>query len=106
MSIRPVDMQVMLPKLSNINQAKPKVVNQSQNQQHQAQNINQQETEKKLRKVTTFEKKEHPKVTNEEKKQAQEKNKDKSKKKKNNETNENEDKEVKKEKVRHLDIRI
>ncbi len=66
MPIRPLDMQVMLPKLAKMNQVKPKVVHREQNEQQMAQNVSQQETDKKLKKVNTFEQKEQPKVKNEE----------------------------------------
>ncbi len=58
MPIRPLDMQVMLPKLAKMNQVKPKVVHREQNEQQMAQNVSQQETDKKLKKVNTFEQKE------------------------------------------------
>jgi len=101
MPIRPLDMQVMLPKLAKMNQVKPKVVHREQNEQQMAQNVSQQETDKKLKKVNTFEQKEQPKVKNEEKRQSQGQ-KDKKKKKKNDE----DDEKTEEKKIRHLDIRI
>lgn len=102
MSIRPIDMQVMLPKLAKMNQVKPKVIHRDQNEQHMAQNINQQDVDKKMHKVSTFEQKEEPKVRDEEKRQNRGNRQGKDKK---NSKDDSEDENTK-DKIRHIDIRI
>lgn len=100
MAIRPVDMQVMLPKLAKMKQVKPNVVNKEANAQQIASVSYQKESEKKMKRVTTFETKAEPKVKNEEKKHSQEQNK---KKKKDEEENEKKDNNKK---IRHIDMKI
>lgn len=62
MSIKPIDMQVLLPKLHKNDVLKPHVVNKVENEQLLMQNVNKQDTQDKLSKVNDFEKKESPRV--------------------------------------------
>ncbi len=95
MSIRPIDMQVMLPRVQKINQAKPAVVNKQVNEQQMMQANTNVTVEKKLNRVNTFERKDHPRVKNEEKRQSRGGNQSGKKKK-----------ESKKDERQHLDIKI
>jgi hypothetical protein len=107
MSIRPIDMQVMLPKLSKMNQVKPKVVNRETNMQQIAVDTAQKESDKKMKIVTTFETKADPKVKNEKDGQSQGRNSGQSKQNKKEKTEkEKNEKEQISNKVRHIDIKV
>lgn len=58
MAIRPIDMQVMLPKLHKNDLLKPHVVNRQDNEQQMMQTVNKQETQARLTKVNDLEHKE------------------------------------------------
>lgn len=62
MSIKPIDMQVLLPKLHKNDLLKPNVVHKVENEQMLMQNVNKQESQEKLSRVNDFEQKESPKV--------------------------------------------
>lgn len=102
MAIRPVDMQVMLPKLAKMNQVKPNVVNKQINMQQIAAVNSQKESEKKMKKVTAFETKADHKIKNEEKKHSHGKNRKKSKK----ENEENDEKEENEKNILHIDMKV
>jgi hypothetical protein len=55
MPIRPIDMQVLLPKAIRIDQAKPAVVNKVENAQQLAQAAQQQQTIQKQQKINALE---------------------------------------------------
>ncbi len=62
MSIKPIDMQVLLPKLHKNDLLKPHVVHKVENEQQLMQNVNKQDVREKLNKVNDFERKEPPRV--------------------------------------------
>ncbi len=62
MSIKPIDMQVLLPKLHKNDLLKPHVVHKVDNEQMLMQNVNKQDAQQKLTKVNEFEQKESPRV--------------------------------------------
>lgn len=62
MAIKPIDMQVLLPKLHKNDLLKPHVVHKVENEQLLMQNVNKQDVQEKLNKVNDFEKKESPRV--------------------------------------------
>lgn len=62
MAIKPIDMQVLLPKLHKNDLLKPHVVNKLENEQQLMQNVNKQDVDQKLNKVNDFEQKEGPRV--------------------------------------------
>lgn len=80
MSIKPIDMQVLLPKLHKNDLLKPHVVHKVENEQMLMQNVNKQESQEKLNKVNSFEQKESPRVREDGKhgagREASEQNKD------------------------------
>lgn len=58
MAIRPIDMQVMLPKLHKNDLLKPHVVNRQDNEQQMMQTVNKQDAQARLTKVNDLEQKE------------------------------------------------
>lgn len=62
MPIRPIDMQVLVPKSQNISKMSQDMANRSENLIQQAQNKNKKIEQEKLTKVNTLEKKENPLV--------------------------------------------
>lgn len=60
MPIRPIDMQVLMPKSQNVSKINQDMVNRSENILQQAQFKNKKIEEKKLKKVNTKDKKENP----------------------------------------------
>lgn len=62
MAIKPIDMQVLLPKLHKNDLLKPHVVNKTENEQMMMQNANRQDAEEKLNRVNTYERKDSPQV--------------------------------------------
>jgi len=64
MPIRPIDMQVLLPKSQNISNMNQSTVNRSENIMQQAYSHNKKLDEKKLNKVNTLDKKQNPLIQN------------------------------------------
>ncbi len=62
MAIKPIDMQVLLPKLHKNDLLKPHVVHKVENEQQMLQNVSQQDTQEKLNRVNTYERKDGPQV--------------------------------------------
>lgn len=60
MPIRPIDMQVLMPKSQNISKMSQDMANKSENLIQQAQNKNKKIEQEKLTKVNNLEKKENP----------------------------------------------
>ena len=60
MPIRPIDMQVLMPKSQDISKMSQDMANRSENLIQQAQNKNKKIEQEKLTKVNTLEKKENP----------------------------------------------
>lgn len=87
MPLRPIDMQVILPRVESFKQAKETIVHKEANTQHQQQMTNQQVSDKKLKQVNTYHQKEEEKIKDEEKKhgQADKRSAKKKKKEKNDE---------------------
>lgn len=81
MAIKPIDMQVLLPKLHKNDLLKPHVLNKVGNEQMMMQNANKQEANERLSRVNEFEQKEDPKVRDEDKRQERENSGKKDKKK-------------------------
>lgn len=65
MAIKPIDMQVLLPKLHKNDLLKPHVANRQVNEQQLMQNVNKQDAEEKIKRVNDFEQKESPRVRDE-----------------------------------------
>lgn len=80
MSIRPMDMQVILPQTQSTKAAKEVVVNRNDNTVQQAQMDEKQEMHEKANRVDTFDEKDNPKVKDEDKKQQMAQQKKKKKK--------------------------
>ncbi|WP_432400515.1 hypothetical protein [Wukongibacter sp. M2B1] len=62
MPIRPIDMQVLMPKSQNVSKINQDMANKSENIIQQSLNKNKKIEEKKLKKVNTTDKKENPLV--------------------------------------------
>jgi len=62
MAIKPIDMQVLLPKLHKNDLLKPHVVHRVENEQQMLQNVSQQDAQEKLNRVNTYERKDGPQV--------------------------------------------
>ena len=71
MPLRPIDMQVILPRVESFKQAKETIVHKEANTQHQQQMTNQQVSEQKLKQVNTYHQKEEEKIKDEEKNRGQ-----------------------------------
>ncbi len=67
MPIRPVDMQVLMPKSQNISKMSQDMANRSENIVQQAFNKNKKTEEKKLTKINKKDKKENPSVKTDDK---------------------------------------
>lgn len=64
MPIRPIDMQVLLPKSQNISKMSQDMANKGENVLQQANNKNKKIEKEKLKKVNTTDKKENPLLKN------------------------------------------
>lgn len=80
MSIRPMDMQVILPQTQSTKAAKEVVIHRTDNTVHQAQMDEKHETQEKANRVDTFDEKDNPKVKDEKKDQQMTKGKKHNKK--------------------------
>lgn len=67
MPIRPIDMQVLIPKSQNVSKMSQDMANKSENLLQQAHGKNKKVEEKKLKKVNKFDKKENPLIRNNDK---------------------------------------
>lgn len=107
MAIKPIDMQVLLPKLHKNDSMKAHVLNKQENEQQLMQNVNKQDVQEKLTKVNDFEQKESPRVREDGKGGSGGQLYDKEKEKKREESASGKDK--KKElgtKRNHIDIKV
>ncbi len=82
MSIRPIDMQTMLPRIQKQHAAKEVVVHKDQNAQHNTQMRNQETTRKKLQSVQKNEQKESARIREKEREENEKNSNNKRKKKK------------------------
>lgn len=80
MPIRPIDMQVMMPKIQKINENQKGIENRQVNAAADQQSENAKKTDLKQKKVDRKETKDNPKVKAQEKKERNSKNQDKKKK--------------------------
>lgn len=67
MPIRPIDMQVLMPKSQNVSKMSQDMANRSENLIQQSYSKNKKIEEEKLTKVNTIDKKENPQVKNNDK---------------------------------------
>ncbi len=82
MPLRPVDMQVILPRVQSFKDAKETVIHKAENAQHQQQQTNVQQVEQKLKQVNTLKQKEEEKIKDEDRRKEAGSRQSKSKKKK------------------------
>ena len=107
MAIKPMDMQVLLPKLHKNDLLKPHVVNKLQNEQQLMQNVNKQDVQDKLNKVNDFEKKEPPRVRDEgQQSSGQEQSEGKKKKKHSDTPTDKSEKNKTGPRRNHIDIKV
>eukprot|EP00764_Aduncisulcus_paluster_P012732 gnl/Carplike_NY0171/5830_a7987_216.p2 GENE.gnl/Carplike_NY0171/5830_a7987_216~~gnl/Carplike_NY0171/5830_a7987_216.p2 ORF type:complete len:109 (+),score=21.71 gnl/Carplike_NY0171/5830_a7987_216:578-904(+) len=91
MPLRPIDMQVILPRVQSFKDAKETIVHKEANAQHQQQLTNAQMAEQKLKQVNTYQQKEEEKIKDDNKEKGQSQ-KRKAKKKKEEDSEKTEDK--------------
>lgn len=65
MPLRPIDMQVILPRVQSFKNAKETIVHKQNNVQHQQQLTNAEVADKKLKQVNKYEQKEEEKIKDE-----------------------------------------
>jgi len=109
MSLKPIDMQVLLPKLHKNDMLKPRIIHQVENEQALAGNNNKQVVEEKLNRVNTFDQRENPKVKDDKnRKPASEQDQQAKKDAKDSEEEKEESGKPKKQAVKrqHLDIKV
>ncbi len=82
MPLRPIDMQVILPRVQSSKNAKETIVHKEDNAQHQQQMKNIEQADKKRQQVNAFEQKEEEKIKDEKGNEGKDKSKGSSKKKK------------------------
>jgi len=81
MPLRPVDMQVILPRVQSFKNAKETIVHKEANAQHQQQLSNVEMSEQKLKQVNTMQQKEEEKIKDDKNKNQAESRQSKKKKK-------------------------
>lgn len=107
MAIKPMDMQVLLPKLHKNDLLKPHILNKVENEQQLMQNVNKQDVQDKLNKVNDFEQKESPRIREDGKRGASGNESEKDKEKKRKDSDKEKDEKARSGyKRNHIDIKV
>lgn len=107
MAIKPIDMQVLLPKLHKNDLLKPHVVHKNENEQQLMQKASQQDSQEKLTRVNEFDQKESPQVREDGKRGGMQGHPDRKKEvKKDSDSDEPDEKSAAKPGRHHIDIKV